>query len=398
MTALHKAESLLEKVRAIRPTPQNPERQFNLFRIIRSGHEEVSVHSRFLYELLNPQGAHGQGDVFLTIFVKRFVPPDLKLERVEVFRERDRIDISLRDVSTGSVVIIENKIYAGDQAQQLKRYYEKLDKRFKHVHILYLTLQGDAPGVDSLDGLDSDAWRAVSYLEIIEWLNDCLKLVQHSQTLYANIRQYKFLLEDLTGGPMDDAEREDLHRLLDQDDHYDLALRLERALQTYREATLERFWSKLMVDQVRDNLGDGWTVKMEPASTAWRKFRVEKDSWLDKATVCYEFGKARGFGQPGIGILVTNPTAVEETAEAYEKLGDTAPQLYPTIHREWRAGKKGWLGYQRLGFTFADPTQVAKCRPPDHELLSELSRRIVGLAKGMDAFIEERIAWLYNIS
>ena len=213
-----------------------------------------------------------------------------------------------------------------------------------------------------------------------------------TKILCANIRQYKFLLEDLTEGPMDDAERKDLHQLLDQNGHYDLALRLERALRSYREDTLERFWSEIMVKEVEAALGHGWTVVMEPADTQWRKFRVGKDSWLGKATVCYEFGKARGFGQLGIGVFVTDPTAVEETAKAYEELETTARQLYPKIHGEWRTGENHWLGYQGLGFTFADPTQVAKCRPPDHDLLPELSRRIVELARGMDAFIKKRLA------
>ena len=37
---------------------RNKENQFEIFSILRKPHDEVSLHSRFIYELLNPQGTH----------------------------------------------------------------------------------------------------------------------------------------------------------------------------------------------------------------------------------------------------------------------------------------------------------------------------------------------------
>src|SRR5580692_3482102 len=43
--------------------------QFNIFKILGIGHYEVATHSPMLGNLLNPKGSHGQGDVFLRLFV-----------------------------------------------------------------------------------------------------------------------------------------------------------------------------------------------------------------------------------------------------------------------------------------------------------------------------------------
>ena len=39
--------------------------KFNVFKVIGVTTNEVRLHSRFLDEMLNPNGSHGQGDIFL---------------------------------------------------------------------------------------------------------------------------------------------------------------------------------------------------------------------------------------------------------------------------------------------------------------------------------------------
>lgn len=45
---------------------------FNIFSVLQMESDEVKTHSRFLAELLNPKGSHGQKDVFLKKFIERF--------------------------------------------------------------------------------------------------------------------------------------------------------------------------------------------------------------------------------------------------------------------------------------------------------------------------------------
>ena len=103
--------------------------KFNLFKILNIHADEVRLHSRFLAEFLNPKGAHLQGAKFLELFVRQFFPDfDFNAETAKVKIEKvidnnRRLDIHLRDDKRREI-IIENKIYAGDQNKQLYDYYE----------------------------------------------------------------------------------------------------------------------------------------------------------------------------------------------------------------------------------------------------------------------------------
>jgi len=110
---------------------------FNVFRILKLESSEVRMHSAFLAELLNPNGSHGQKDAFLKLFLKSFCfknnPINSESCKVEVEKhtgfineqgtEGGRIDIVITDTESKHQIIIENKIYAGDQANQLFRYH-----------------------------------------------------------------------------------------------------------------------------------------------------------------------------------------------------------------------------------------------------------------------------------
>jgi hypothetical protein len=42
---------------------------FNICSILRKHNDEVNLHSKFIYELINPKGSHQQGDKFLKLFI-----------------------------------------------------------------------------------------------------------------------------------------------------------------------------------------------------------------------------------------------------------------------------------------------------------------------------------------
>jgi hypothetical protein len=96
---------------------------FNVFRIIKLGSAEVRMHSAFLAELLNPNGSHGQKDIFLKLFIEIFCYRQNKIDTascnvvIEKYigrlntekSEGGKIDILITDKS-GNQIIIENKI------------------------------------------------------------------------------------------------------------------------------------------------------------------------------------------------------------------------------------------------------------------------------------------------
>lgn len=186
---------------------------FNLFQILRIGHYEVSTHSPILRDLLDPRGNHGQGPVFLELFLQqvrkqsnlidrpgleRFDPASSRVVLEQSFGERSendccRLDILLTD-QPGNQIAIENKIYAAEQPNWVRRYRAKLPPG---TPLIYLTLQGDA-ALDE-DSKTDEALILLSYRDdITAWLEACRKEVATVPIVRESLTQYLFLLRKLT--------------------------------------------------------------------------------------------------------------------------------------------------------------------------------------------------------
>lgn len=203
---LNKVAEISKKYEELNKTSGN---NFNVFNVINVTSDEVRLHSKFLAELLNPKGTHGQNDIFLHLFVKQFkIELDTPSAIVEVEKyigvktktTGGYLDIYVKDDKNKSF-IIENKIYAPDQENQLLRYYN-----FDSNNLLYLNLLGDEPSRDSYvfdeDNkleLDND-FKIISYKsDIIEWLTACRKEAVELPLLREGITHYINLIKILTG-------------------------------------------------------------------------------------------------------------------------------------------------------------------------------------------------------
>lgn len=177
---------------------------FNVFNVINVTSDEVRLHSKFLAELLSPSGSHGQDDIFLNLFAKQFkIDIDSSSAKVEIEKyigvktdtSGGYLDIYVKDNKDKSF-IIENKIYAPDQENQLLRYYN-----FDSQNLFYLNLLGDEPSVDSYSSLIIDKdFKIISYkTDIIEWLFACRKEAVELPLLREGITHYINLIKTLTG-------------------------------------------------------------------------------------------------------------------------------------------------------------------------------------------------------
>jgi hypothetical protein len=94
-------------------------------------------------------------------------------------------------------VAIENKIYAGDQERQLKRYNEFLvEKKFKKYYLVYLTLYGDEASEQSGGNIK---YKCLSYkYDIFKWLELCQKEVYNKPIIRETLEQYINLIKILT--------------------------------------------------------------------------------------------------------------------------------------------------------------------------------------------------------
>lgn len=171
---------------------------FNIFQTLGLQSDELS-HSKIIAELLNPKGSHGRGDEFLELFLKIIEKDIQKFKNAYVKTEQStndgRVDI-LITAGSQATVVIENKIYAGDQPAQLARYR----KAYPDATIIYLTLDGREPSSFSTDGEKNAYYKLLSYEQhIIPWLEQCREKSVDHPYLRETISQYINLLKILTG-------------------------------------------------------------------------------------------------------------------------------------------------------------------------------------------------------
>lgn len=203
--------------------------KFNVFTTLRKEHDEVYLHSRFISNLLDPNGLHELGlhgvQELLHIIESQFeiqhpkVTPDY-----ENWTEDNNIDILIEGLvkdGKDSAIIIENKIFAADSNHddrgQLQGYYQFLRKEKKYepqqIEIYYLTLDRHKPSKESLGkghenleqlSLEDETHnrektvRLIDYTMIIKWLDKLLSHAENEDVKYA-IRQYRELIVKLTG-------------------------------------------------------------------------------------------------------------------------------------------------------------------------------------------------------
>jgi len=191
---------------------------YNIFEILGLSANELS-HSLIIAQLLDPNGSHGQGPIFLKAFLETLDESKLlSTEKTEftckesVYDNLDkaivttefhigaktadsggRIDILIR--CENHIFVIENKIFAGLQESQLKRYLDFANGE----PVFYLTLEG-ANDTESNDSIPKeDNLFCISYAQdIISWLDRCAHLAISLPHIRETISQYRTLIQKLT--------------------------------------------------------------------------------------------------------------------------------------------------------------------------------------------------------
>ena len=224
--------------------------QFNLFTVLRSSSDEVRLHSRFISEILNPSGSHGFGSVFLEEFLSTLNIHSKITETVTVHSEYKNIDILIR--CGKSAIVIENKIHAGDQPQQLKRYLDAMvSEGVQDINLIYVTLTGIYPSKQSIDGiaedyLNSDKFHCLSYRdEIHAWITRCQQKAVNKPALRESFSQYLEVIEKLTSKVRNDKYMTELKSLLKREDNLTNFLDLQQAYQSVLLDLQVKLWDTL---------------------------------------------------------------------------------------------------------------------------------------------------------
>ncbi len=236
---------------------------YNVFDVLGIRNQELS-HSSFLTELLNPDGSHGMQDAFLKAFINTIArggcKPELDTAHAKVYTEYNigavtdtiggRIDILITDRS-GHAIIIENKIWAADQPNQLVRYHNFAHEMYDKFTILYLTLNGDEPNKQSKGDLSAQNgdYRCISYRnDIIGWLQQCAQLAFDKPRVRETINQYINLIQQLTN--QNTMEQKQLIQLLTNKENFEQATAVEQRMPDVRKHIFQDIFRKQVEEQL----------------------------------------------------------------------------------------------------------------------------------------------------
>ncbi len=232
------------------------EDEFNIFSILRNERDEVNLHSKFIGELLKNRNF---GDIFLKLFLEAI---EIKIDgeiNKNIYLEygandNGRIDILLKinSKSLKKAVIIENKIDAGDQWQQLERYVKAMKKEGyskDEITIVYLTLAGDIPSDYSLGCIQVNEVKVLSYKDdVISWIERCIKEVAVAPGIRETLIQYKKLLEKLTSKGEKKMIDELKETILSKEKYLSAAYLIPDILLEIKRDLQYRFWEKLEIE------------------------------------------------------------------------------------------------------------------------------------------------------
>jgi hypothetical protein len=214
MNEINRLQILISQITTIRKQHEKvlelSGEKFNVFNILGLSTNEVRTHSAFIGELLNPKGSHCQKYIYLYQFTNLFKIENfdytnslLEIEKSVGYISDDKkdggnIDIIITD-KNNNAIIIENKIYAVDQENQLLRYYNYGKKKCKSVYLFYLTLDGKEPSKFSTNELDKTNYTCISYSnDIKKWLEICKEKSENQPIIRETLSQYINLIKELT--------------------------------------------------------------------------------------------------------------------------------------------------------------------------------------------------------
>ena len=219
--------------------------RFNIFQILGVKQHETT-HSKIIAAFLNPRGTHGIKERFLELFLEEsFSEEDLQdfnydsknaIVKTESYAPSDgtqgRIDILITSGAKG--IIIENKLLAGDQKHQLKRYCEYAGKKLSDFKILYLTKDGHEASLQSGSGIE---YKTISYKkEILNWLENCCAESARFPLVRETLVQYANLIRNYTGESMSAKATNEIINVIANDENIEFARLI---VNNYRNAKIK---------------------------------------------------------------------------------------------------------------------------------------------------------------
>ena len=289
-------ENICTREQALQEERHRKGENYNLFSILNIERYELK-HSALIANLLDPKGSHGCGDAFLRAFfeiaLKERAYPFEDCTHLHSYTEYytgpiagdtgGRIDILVESKSKSSHygLIIENKIYAGDQDKQLTRYdnYGRETFGADGYLLVYLTLYGCDASKESTATKSAEevGYLRLSYAkDILLWLKECVRLADNKPLVRESLNQYIRTIKQLT---YQDMNQEDIQKIIDLAvDHPEVVA----TLSSKRDAIAQGIRKKYIFDKLKEYADQkGWLYDDSESSYNEEepKIRFRKEGW-----------------------------------------------------------------------------------------------------------------------
>ena len=308
---------------------------YNLFSILNIERYELK-HSALIANLLDPKGSHGCGDAFLRAFfeiaLKERAYPFENCTLPHSYTEYytgpiagdtgGRIDILVESKSSHYGLIIENKIYAGDQDKQLTRYdnYGKETFGADRYLLVYLTLFGSeaSEGSTAKESAKEVDYLCLSYAEdILRWLEQCVQLAYDKPLVRESLNQYIRTIKQLS---YQDMNQENIQKIIELAvDHPEVVA----TLSSKRGAIAQEIREKYIFPELREYVKEKGCIfinKTDPNKLS--EIRIQKDGWDGYIIISSESGKSPRWTNVWIGVKDNRPSETKTPSQAQTDEGN----------------------------------------------------------------------------
>jgi len=367
--------------------------KFNVFSALGVTRKEV-IQSRFLAYLLDPNEHHCQDSIFLNAFLTKIGIPEIgaenteQIKRIRVITEHSagedgRMDIVLF-CQPGWLVVIENKVDAGEAAQQLTRYTKWLDKQqgYNQKKLIFLTPTGH----ESVTSNAGD-YLQLSYLDLAEAFSLFLDQDQiKAESVRIVLTQYITICKLIAGMDMAIQDKQ-LVELLKEPDNIRIALEIEQQTQFIRSQVVKEFGEhiqKILQRKLESaNLEKIWKADAEFYSD--NTLNVKIKTMKHQAKPNYSMFAQHIFSLKNIGWsgwyrpqwidFKNQSSATLDTKELTDKMKSTG----------CKGEEAWWIGSQDLrfgkkGFLSTDIDDIVAClednRTEDHSLANTIAEEL----------------------
>ena len=301
---MEKYKDFFEKIEIFK-NEQNKQKQrgFNNYNILTSvlnKSDEVRLHSRMIFSLLNPNGTHYQSSLFLEKFLNAINMNNFKLnlQNCSIYKEYNNIDLYITDGDKH--IIIENKIYAKDQKNQIQRYIEMIEAENQKLSeedilVIYLSLDREKPSSYGLGDLKIEnnfierksekiaLFKSIHYnKEILNWLKSSQYEVQNITNLNEVFNQYIDVVKMLNNQYKDKVMSLSDY-IKENKSFYKIAVEIQSEFPEIRRNIVESFFEKIKF-YLQSELGKDWTIELIGDLSKRYKvpFRIYKKKWVSK--------------------------------------------------------------------------------------------------------------------